>query len=31
MTENMELAVEKLRGTFDAFNRGDIESAGGVG
>ena len=28
MTEDMESAVEKLRGTFDAFNRGDLESAG---
>jgi ketosteroid isomerase-like protein len=27
MTEDMESAVEKLRGTFDAFNRGDLESA----
>ena len=28
MTEEMESAVEKLRGMFDAFNRGDLEGAG---
>ena len=28
MTENMESAIEKLRATFDAFNRGDLDSAG---
>jgi ketosteroid isomerase-like protein len=28
MSEDMELAVEKLVGTFDAFNRGDLEGAG---
>src|SRR4051794_10923565 len=27
MAEDMELAVQKLRGTFDAANRGDLESA----
>jgi ketosteroid isomerase-like protein len=28
MAEDMESAVEKLRAAFDAFNRGDLESAG---
>src|SRR4051812_21240906 len=28
MTQDMESAVEKLRGAFDAFNRGDLESVG---
>jgi ketosteroid isomerase-like protein len=28
MAEDMESAIEKLRAAFDAFNRGDLESAG---
>jgi ketosteroid isomerase-like protein len=28
MIEEMESAVDKLHRTFDAFNRGDLESAG---